>query len=282
MPQKRNISSIISENKTLFVIIAIGLFMIELQILAVAVLHSGRKSLIQVLDAKNNIIYEVDGRRLSDFDKYFFEKIFGPVEQYRVRNIIKEVPFPFRAWFVAAVGVPIGMILLFSLIVKAYVALFYGEEKKENQSDGGETGPKTRFDGILEWAGRLNIFVIGLLVFLAVFAYWVVPNMVVYIGRVGIETLTKYKWVFLSAGLMVFVIVVWIIYLRYLLAKKTIESQAEVEKQRIQLELLEYKKGHPQLEYNQQEKSPAPPAGSDENETAGPPDKQNDADHNFV
>src|SRR5690606_22596008 len=103
MPQKRNISSIVSENKTLFVIIAIGLFMIELQILAVAVLHSGRKSLLQVLDDKKNIIYEVDGKNLNDFDRYFFEKIFGPLEQYQVRNITREVPFPFRAWFAAAV-----------------------------------------------------------------------------------------------------------------------------------------------------------------------------------
>lgn len=281
MPQKRNISSIVSENKTLFVIIAIGLFMIELQILAVAVLHSGRKSLLQVLDDKKNIIYEVDGKNLNDFDRYFFEKIFGPLEQYQVRNITREVPFPFRAWFAAAVGVPIGMILLFSLIVKAYVALFYGEEKKEDESGSRTTEPKTRFDGALAWVGKLNIFIIGLLVFMAVFAYWVVPNMIVYVGRIGIETLTRYKWIFLSVALMALVIIAWIIYLRYLLAKKTIESHAEVEKHRIQLELLEYKKGPLQLEYNREEKNTEPIAGSDQKNTSGPPDKPNGANPDF-
>jgi len=82
---------------------------------------------------------------------------------------------------------------------------------------------------------RLNIFTIGFLVLLAVFTYWVVPNLILYIGQVGMDTILRYKWFFLAVALFILGIMVWIIYLRYLLAKKTIDSQTEVEKFRLQL-----------------------------------------------
>jgi hypothetical protein len=64
------------ENKSLFIIIAVGLFLIELEIFAVAAMKSGRESWLQVYDTTENIIYETDGRNLSDFDKAKFEKTF--------------------------------------------------------------------------------------------------------------------------------------------------------------------------------------------------------------
>ena len=92
-----------------FIIIAVALFLIEIEIFAVAAMKSGRKSWLQVMDQHGNIIHETDGNDLSDFNKYYFEKTFGPLDGYQVKLMTKEFPFPFRAWFVAAVGIPIGI-----------------------------------------------------------------------------------------------------------------------------------------------------------------------------
>lgn len=255
MSQERNIASFIRENKTLLIIIAVVIFLLELEIFALAAMKSGRKSWLQVIDAQGSVIHETDGKNLSEFNKYYFEKTFGPFEQYQVKLITKEIPFPFRAWFVAAVGIPIGAILLFGFAVRVYQSLFYGEEEKKSASDLYKTEYKYRFEKIIAAVSRFNIFTIGFLIFLAVFLYWVVPNLIVYIGKVGVETLTRYKWIFLSVGIVFFGLIIWTIYLRYLLAKKTIDNQVEIEKYRLQLEFGQNNKYPLQLDYNQEENS---------------------------
>ena len=243
------------ENKTLLIIIAVVLFLVELEIFALAAMKSGRKSWLQVINAQGNIIHETDGNNLSEFNKYYFEKTFGPFEEYQVKLVTKEIPFPFRAWFVAAVGIPVGIILLFGFVVRAYQSLFYGEEQKRYASNLHKTEYEYRFEKIIAAISRFNIFTIGFIVLLAVFSYWVVPNLIVHIGQVGIETLTRYKWIFLCVGIVFLGLIIWLIYLKYLLAKKTIESQTEIDKYRLQVEFSQDSKYPPQLEYNQKKTS---------------------------
>jgi hypothetical protein len=235
VPEKSNITSIVREHKTLFIIIAVGLFLLEIEIFALAVMKSGRESRMQIIGPQEHVIYETDGHELSRFNKYYFEKTFGPFEQFKTRLVTRERPFPFRAWFVAAVGIPVGVVLLFGFMVKAYTSLFYGESAAPGVPAG--EGPQgSRLERIVHTVSRFNVFVIGALVLLGVLAYWVVPNLIVDLGRIGLETLVQYKWVVLSAVLVFLALVVWIIYLRYLLAKKSIESRAEIDKYRLELE----------------------------------------------
>lgn len=252
MPRK-NIASLMRENKTLVIIIAVVLFLLELEIFALAAMKSGRKSRLQVVNAQGSVIHEADGSNLSQFNKYYFEKTFGPLEQYQFKLVTKEIPFPFRAWFVAAVGIPVGVILLFAFAVEAFQTLFYAKEKERGQIDLSKAEYEYRFEKIITVLSRFNIFTIGLIVLLAVFGYWVIPNLIVYGGQLGIETLTRYKWIFLSVGIVFLGLVVWIIYLRYLLAKKTIESQAEIDKHRLQLEYNQSQRSRHQLEYDPEE-----------------------------
>lgn len=234
---RKSIHQFIKENKTLFIILIVGLFLIELEIFALAAMKSGRKSWLQVIDEKGNVIHETDGKNLSDFNKYYFEKTFGPFENYDVRLQTKEAPFPFRAWFVAAVGIPVGIVLLFGFIVKAYIALFHGGDKKSGkQKENHRTAYETRLEMILDKVSQMNIFIIGFLIFIGVISYWIIPNMITYIGKTGIETIIRYKWLFLSVLIIVIGVGIWIVYLRYLLAKKSIESRTEVEKHKLQLE----------------------------------------------
>lgn len=252
---KKNVITLIREHKTLVIIIAVVLFLIELEIFALAAMKSGHKSWLQLLDAKGQVVHETDGKNLSQFNKYYFEKTFGPLEQYQFRLVTKEIPFPFRSWFSAAVGIPVGVILLFAFALKAIQSVFYGEETKFETADMAKSEYEYRFEKILAVLNRFNIFTIGFLICLAVFCYWVIPNLVIYAGQVGIETLTRYKWIFLAVCLVLLGLLIWIVYLKYLLAKRTIDSQTEIAKQRLQLEYDQERKFPLQLEYNEKEAS---------------------------
>ena len=231
MSENRSVAALIQENKTLLTIVMIGLFLLELEIFALAVMKSGRKSWLQIIDHNGNVIHETDGRQLSDFNKYYFEKTFGPIGNYQVRLKNKEIPFPFRAWFTAAVGLPLGLILLLGFIVKAYIALFHGDKLK----NGDAKHPKNRLESVFDRVSRLNIFIIGFLILVGVLAYWILPNFITYLGRTSIETIIRFKWVFMGVVGIMLGVFLWIIYLRYLLAKKSIETQAELDKFKLQL-----------------------------------------------
>ncbi|MGA6925587.1 MAG: hypothetical protein WBY88_07895, partial [Desulfosarcina sp.] len=195
------VSQLIQEHKTLFIIIVVGLFLLELEIFALAAMKSGRKSWLQVIDANGNVIHESSGKNLSEFNKYYFEKTFGPFENYDVRLETRDVPFPFRAWFVAAIGIPVGAMLLFGFVVKAYVAIFHGGELQvEDSMPTGKQGVATRLESVLHRISRMNIFIIGFLIFVGVIAYWIIPNMITYLGRTGMDAVIRFRWVFIAAG----------------------------------------------------------------------------------
>jgi len=235
MSTQNSLMRLIEKNKRLFIIIGICLFLIEMEIFAVAILKSGNQSKIVVINNQNNVIYEADGSNLTDFNKYYFEKNFGPLDQYEIKLQSKHVPFPFRAWFTAAFGVPVGIVLLVAFVFKA-IANLLGEDNKKSQAESEKkTGDETAFESLLHRISNINIFVIGAVAFLCTLAYWVVPNFISYIGEVGAHAILRFKWFFLVGAILLFGIFVWVIYLRYLLATKTIESKTEIEKQKLQL-----------------------------------------------
>ena len=232
---QNDIISTVKEHKPLFIIIMVGLFLIELEIFAVAAMKSGRKAMVQISDPKGNVVLLTEGATLSQIDKAAFERTFGPLEQYRVHIFSEQKLFPFRAWFVAAVGIPVGMMLLFAFVVRVWAALFT-ENQPNFTAEKNEPAAASRLEGLVDVVSRFNVFIIGLLVFTAALAYWILPNFIVYAGKVSIETLVTYKWVTLVTAVIGVGSILWVIYLRYLLAKKSIESHKEVEKYRLQLE----------------------------------------------
>lgn len=234
------ITKLLQEHKALFTIVVVGLFLIELEIFALAIMHSGEKSVLQVIDHQGKIIHESSGNNLSDFNRPNFEKVFGPLDNYTLQLNKHDVPFPFRAWFVAAVCIPIGAMMLFAFVVKGYLVIFHGEKVEKLAGQGA--GPNndsvngTKLESTLDRISRMNIFNIGFLVFIGVISYWIIPNAFTYLGQIGFDFFIQYQWVFfVFLGVVVFVCL-WIIYLRYLLAKKSIQSQTELQKHRISLE----------------------------------------------
>jgi hypothetical protein len=275
MTESKNMASLLRENKKLIIIMAVALFLIELEIFAVAAMKSGHKSWLQVIDANGNVIHETDGSNLSDFNRYYFEKTFGPFENYEVRLASQDVPFPFRAWFVAAVGLPVGVVLLLAFVLRAYAALFYGETARAASASQAVDVGQSGFEKTLARVSRFNIFTIGFLIFLAVFAYWVIPNLITHVGRVGIDTVVRFKWVFISTAVFLAGLLVWIVYLRYLLARKSIECRTEVEKHRLQLEFGQRGQGLLQLEDRGGTAAGSPRVAWQEPDDAGAVDRQN-------
>jgi hypothetical protein len=237
MAEQATILKVIRENKTVFILIAVGLFLIELEIFAIAAMRSGREARLQVLNDRGELIYEADGTQLTDFNKYYFEKTFGPLADHEMRLVTSVAPFPFRAWFAAAIGVPVGAILLFGFAVRAYMAMVYPEAGRPAAAAGVPDESETRFERIIRKVSQFNIFVIGALTFLTAVTVWMLPNMLQRIGTVGVEAIIKYRWVVLGAVIVFLALIVWVIYLRYLLARKSIESQVEVDKYRLELEM---------------------------------------------
>ncbi len=110
MSSSNTITALLKEHKTLFIVITIGIILLEVEIFAFAAMKTGRKSIMEFRDPQGNLIHVTDGDNLSTFNKYYFEKTFGPMDQYRVNLISQDRPFPFRAWFTAALGIPVGAV----------------------------------------------------------------------------------------------------------------------------------------------------------------------------
>lgn len=231
-------SELIKNYKSFLVIIIIGFFLIEVEIFAFAVMKSGRQSFMQVLNDSNDVIYEVKGATMTNFNKYYFENTFGPFEEYHVRIETKETAFPFRAWFSAAVGLPVGLVLLLAFILKAVMVFLHGKDEQimDDKSKKSESDSKNGIEKLLFRISSYNIFIIGFLVFASVFLFWIIPNLLTFLVQTGIETIMTFKWVFLGGFIAFFLLFTWFMYMKYQLAKQSMESQVEIKKYELELE----------------------------------------------
>ncbi len=239
MSGPNTITNQLREHKTLLIVITIGIVLLEVEIFAFAAMKTGRMSSLHIKDNQGNLIHVTDGDNLSTFNKYYFENTFGPLEQYQVHLVTQERPFPFRAWFAAAIGIPIGALLLFAFMIRAYLAIVHDQVKPEAsvQFERTDDQSNNRFNNYTSRIPRVNIFIFGAVVFVMALSYWIIPNSIAYLGKAGLGFLVRYKEVFLLLAGMLVVIIMWIIYLRYLLAKKSIASQTEIQKYRLRLEM---------------------------------------------
>ncbi|MFO7884414.1 MAG: hypothetical protein R6U68_06300 [Desulfobacteraceae bacterium] len=234
--ENRSWSEQLKQYKKLFVIVIIGFFLIEIEIFAFALIKSGRNSFVQVLNNDNEVIYEVKGASLSNFNKYYFENNFGDLKDYRIRLKTEETPFPFRAWFSAAVGIPVGLVLLLAFILKAVMVFINGRDGPNVDKNSGEKDSGTRVENMLLRISSYNIFIIGFIVFACIFLFWVVPDLLTFLGKAGIETILRFKWFFLAGFLGFFLLFAWFMYMKYLLAKKSMESELMIKKHQLSLE----------------------------------------------
>jgi hypothetical protein len=71
-----------------------------------------------------------------------------------------------------------------------------------------------------------------------VLAFWLLPNLIVFIGQSGLEIIERYGWFFAIAGMAILLIFAWFFYLRYLLAKKALEAETHIQEYQLKLSRL--------------------------------------------
>lgn len=223
--------------KIILTVSVIAFLVLELLIYLGAASQAGLKSRVIVTDRNGAIKYETPGTSMTSYEKMTFENTFGPLENFHVQIQSETLPFPFRAWVSAAVGIPIGLVLLVSFVVKVYLNLLYGEEKTERQPAEEET-KTSRFGSLFHVFNGFSIFHLGFFLVVGVLLLWMVPNFLGDFARISIVTIREFKWYFLGASVFIAFLVTWVIFLRYKLSKKMLENQLDLEKFRVEKQML--------------------------------------------
>jgi hypothetical protein len=223
----------------LILLVSVGAFLLlEFLIFLASASQAGDKSRILILDTSGNKVYESAGTTLSSYDKGFFEFYHGPIENYRLQVKTDSHPFPFRAWLTAAIGIPVGLILLVAFIVRSYLTLVYGEQKPDPEQPEATNPRKQRLGGFATAFRNVSVFHIGAVVLLAVLTLWMVPNFLGDFFKLSLASIREYKLFFLGAAIFLGLLLVWVIYLRYKLSKQMLENQLHLEKYRLDHQLL--------------------------------------------
>jgi len=221
---------------TLVLSVAAVLFL-EMVIYMIAASQAGERSRVIITNDQGAKVYETRGGTLTSYERLNFENTFGPLESYNIEVRTETRPFPFRAWMTTAVGVPVGLILLLAFVVRVYLSLLSGDarlsRKDEERAEGGD--PLRKFFNVFE---GISIFHVGVLVMAGVLLLWMVPNFMRDAFRFGVETVREFKWFFLGAAVFLGLLVAWVVYLRYRLSRRMIDNQLDLEKYRVERQLL--------------------------------------------
>ncbi len=252
MAKKLHLQDIFEGNRLqkIVLVVSVLLFLLlELLIYMASASHAGHKSHIIISDMQGNSVYQTTGNTLTSYEKLIFEKNFGPLTDYQLEIVTETRPFPFRAWFTAAVGIPVGLILLVSFLVKVYLTLLYNEEEQNKQGLGDTASglKEGKFASLFQAFGQISIFHIGFGVLASVLLLWMVPNLVEDIFTISTETIRDYKWFFVGVALFLAFIITWVIYLRYRLSKQMLDNQFNIEKYRLEQQLLTSREQAPTL-----------------------------------
>jgi hypothetical protein len=222
--------------KVVLVVSVLLLLLLEIMIYFAAAGQAGRISRLIVTDAEGRTVYETTGKTLTSYQKMLFEKTHGPLSDYHVHVQTQSQPFPFRAWLSAAIGIPVGLILLLAFLIRAYLALMYGESKDREAEPSAKdsAGRLTSFLGVFR---SVSIFHVGFLLVLGVVLFWMVPNILGDFAKVSLATIREFKWYFVGVSVFLAVTVLWVIYLRYKLSRQMLQNQYDLEKFRVERQL---------------------------------------------
>jgi hypothetical protein len=233
-----------SHQKLILTVSVFVFLILELLIYLAAAGHSGQKSRIIISDINGTKVYETPGAVLTSYEKLVFENNFGPLSNYRLQVETESLPFPFRAWLSSAVGIPLGLILLVAFIVRAYLSLLYGDKADKDKKTDSKGAEQDTIGSFLGFFRNLSIFHIGFLTIVAVLVFWIVPNFVQDFAKLSMTAIREFSWFFAGVAVFLALVVVWIIYLRYKLSKQMLENQLNLEKFRVEKQLLLESKPH--------------------------------------
>lgn len=234
-------------HKVILLVTILTFLVLELLIYLASASQAGEKSRVTVVDAEGRKVYETSGSTLTSYEKHMFESNHGPLRNYQIQVSSETHPFPFRAWMTAAIGIPVGLVMLVAFLVRAYLTLVYGEEKEKGEDSDSSNPAKNRFGSVFSAFQRFSVFHVGFIVLLAVLVLWMVPNFLGDFVRISATAIREYKWFFLGSAVFLGLLLAWVIYLRYRLSRQMLENQLHIEKYRLEQQLLLEQRATPLL-----------------------------------
>ena len=232
-------------------IILVAFGMIELGILMACVAYSADQDMIRIYNPAKEIIYEnrYNPNQISEFKKIYGIENFQE-QGFVVQRVEKDVPFPTRAWIALSICIPMCFALFVAFIVKIFKDMFHSEKpegKKDRPGEENQEFEETKFEKLFSTLGRLNIYSLGATVILAAFFFWMVPDLLVFIGRISFQTLLEFKWVFLGIIALGGFYLILKTYLSYKTKTEIIRQQSLIQQNRDRL-AIEAKVGTKLLE----------------------------------
>jgi hypothetical protein len=213
--------------------------MIEFGILVACMVTASNHTRVTVYDPGQTVVYEdvynadalAEFRRVSGIENF-------KAEGFTVSRVLVEKPFPTRTWIALSICVPLLLILFVAFVVRVFEDVFLAKKKSPEKRDGDPREfyfEETRFEKLFSTLGRLNIYSLGATVIVGAFLFWMVPDLLVYIGRISFQTLAQLKWVLLGLVLVGGVYIIVKAVLSYKTKIAIIEQQSEIQKNRDRL-----------------------------------------------
>ncbi len=240
MAKSLSLSELFEDGKYPKLILAVGailLLLLQLGIFVAVYNQSGLKSRVYILDSDGRKIYESSGPALSAYEKMVFENNFGSLRDYTTQVESDLAPFNYRAWILLAVGMPIGLILMLFFMAQVWLILLNGSPKEEAPEETELN--KTHFSTFLSVSKNFSILGVGFTIVMSMLILWLIPSILSDLAKSFFSAVKDYPWFFIGASTFVGGLLVWVIYLRYRLSRQMIENQVEIEKYRIQKQMLD-------------------------------------------
>lgn len=213
---------------------------IDFAILIICVLYSADQDLVRITNRNNEVVYEADYNldHIAEFKQIYGIEDFQK-EGFVVSRVEIDNQFPTRAWIALSICVPMVIILFVVFLVKIFQEVFHS---KKEDPDGTEAAgmprsdfEETKFEKVFSTLGRLNIYSLGGTVILIVFLYWMIPDFLIYLGKISYQTIKELKWVILGVVSFGGIYLLVSLYLTYQTKKEMIRQQAEIQKHRDRL-----------------------------------------------
>jgi hypothetical protein len=86
-----------------------------------------------------------------------------------------------------------------------------------------------------------SVFYLGTFIALAAMVFWMLPNFLAELVGLSINILRENKWFVLAPVIGLSAFIVWVVYLRYRLAKRMMDHQFTLERDRLNYEMRQQK-----------------------------------------
>lgn len=233
-------------NRQVLKVLVLVVIFLEFFIFCVALSKSNASLHTYVYDDHGKVIYEMKGSVITERDVIALERMYGPLARYHIRETSEHTPFPFRGWLAAAIGIPVGILLLLSLVVRMYFSLLYGERETPRAESMPGDSP-VRLGTLLGFLQNSSVFYVAIVLVVLVLALWLIPSWLGGLAKLSLATIEQFKWFFLGVTFVLAAFIFWIVYLRYKLSGKMIDNELELQKFKVERHLIE------------QQQTPSPP-----------------------